>query len=136
MNFKRALWIALLVYGISFIVGSLILVFSGLDLTQVSDVPDIFLYVNILVTVILAVLFTMFYFKDKKVKRNAKEGFYFGLVLILVGFILDIVIFSLGSLASESSLDLLDYYSNPIFWLSLVLIIVTATVVGAIKGRK
>ena len=76
------------------------------------------------------------YFKDKKIKRNAKEGFYFGLVLIIIGFILDGILFTVGAIAGGTQFDVLAYYTSPFFWAALVLVVITTTIVGAVKGKK
>ena len=136
MNLKRAIGVGLLTYLASFIIGIIIMFAMGVDPSQGSEIPKSAFIVNIIITLILAGLFTLFYFKDKKIKRSAKEGFMFGIVLIIIGFILDIIIFTLTSMMTTTQVDLLEYYSDPIFWLALILFVLTTTIVGAIKEKK
>ena len=90
MNLKRALWVGALTYITSFIIGMVPLLFIDIDITDASSLPQSFFIVGIILSVILATLFTLLYFRDRKIKRNAKEGFYFGLVLIGIGFTFDL----------------------------------------------
>lgn len=136
MNIKRAVGVGILTYLIAFIIGMIVVGISGVDATNPAEVPKSVLYINIVITIIIAALLTLFYFKGKHTKANVKEGLLFGIVLVIVGFILDIIIFLIFSSASQSEFDLMEYYSNPIFWVSLVLLLITTSVVGWIKGRK
>jgi len=136
MNVKRAIGVGLLTYLVSFILGIIVMFAMGVDPSQGSEIPKSAFIVNIIITLILAGLFTLFYFKDKKIKRNAKEGFLFGIVLIIMGFILDVIIFTLTSIMTSTQINILEYYSNPIFWLALILFVLTTTIVGAIKEKK
>ncbi|MBI2449082.1 hypothetical protein HYV49_02175 [Candidatus Pacearchaeota archaeon] len=136
MNLKRAIWVAVLTYAISFIIGLIVMMIMGVDPTNLTEIPNNVLYISIILTIIIAVFFTLLYFKGKRIKPNAKEGFYFGLILIIVGTILDIIIFSLSSLATGTQQSLIEYYSNPFFWIALILLLATTTIVGVLRGRK
>ena len=136
MNIKRALWVSVLTYAASFIIGLIVMTLMGIDPTNLAKIPNNVLYISILLTIIIVALFTLFYFKGKNIKPSAKEGFYFGLVLIILGTILDVIIFSLSSLATGTQQSLIEYYSNPLFWITLILLLATTTIVGAVKRRK
>jgi hypothetical protein len=137
MNFKRALWVGVLTYFVSFIVGLIPMMIMGFNPSQMTDVPQSFFIIGIIISVILAALFTLLYFKDRKISPSAKEGFYFGLTLVIIGSVLDVIIFSIGSIAGGGNeMDILGYYSNPLFWVALVLFIVTTTTVGYFKSKK
>ena len=136
MILKRAIWIAAVNYALSFIIGLIPMALIGADPSQMSDLPVGFFVIGIAISVILAICFTSVYFKDKHTKPSAKEGFYFGLVLMIVGFILDFIIFLILSLTSSSGTDVFSYYSSPMFWLAALLVLATATLVGSIKGKK
>ena len=123
-------------YITSFIIGMVPLLFIDIDITDASSLPQSFFIVGIILSVILATLFTLLYFRDRKIKRNAKEGFYFGLVLIAIGFTFDLAIFTISGLATGYETDIFSYYSNPLFWVATVLFVATTTTVGWIKGRK
>ncbi|MEK6844064.1 MAG: hypothetical protein AABX83_01415 [Nanoarchaeota archaeon] len=134
MNIKRAIWVGVVTYILSFIVGMVSAILIGFDINQ-AEMPTSFYVIGIIISIVLAGLFTLVYFRDKKIKASAKEGFYFGLVLIIIGFIMDIIIFSIGA-AAGSEMDILAYYSNSMFWIALVLFVATTTIVGAIKRKK
>ncbi len=136
MNLKRAIWVGVVMYILSFIIGIIPFLITGADPTQMSDPPTSFFVIGIIISIILSIIFSLVYFKGKKIHPSAKEGFYFGLTIIVVGFVLDAIIFFLSSLAVESEMDILSYYSNPLFWVALVLVIATTTIIGAMKGKK
>ena len=136
MNLKRAIWVGLLTYVLSFIFGLVVMFFLGVDPAQTSEIPRSFLIILILVSLVFAGLFSLFYFKDKKIKPSAKEGFLFGLVLVAVGFILDVIIFGISNAFTETQQDLIAYYSDPLFWVALILFVAVTTIVGALKKRK
>ena len=136
MILKRAIWIAAVNYALSFIIGLIPMALIGADPSQMSDLPVGFFVIGVAISVILAICFTSVYFKDKHTKPSAKQGFYFGLVLLIVGFIFDIIIFILSFLASGSGMEIFSYYANPVFWLAALLVLVAATLVGSIKGKK
>ena len=135
MNVKRAIGIGLVAYLCSFILSIVVVLLYGLDLTQTGNAPKLILIINILISIVLVTLFSLFYFKDKKLNADIKEGLHFGFVLIIIGFILDFIGFSI-SFAVGSKQDIILYYSNPYFWIALTLLIATTAVVGYIKGKK
>lgn len=136
MNLKRASWVAVLMYITSFIVGLIPMIVMGVDTTQLSEFPTSFFIVGILISVILAVFYTLFYLRDESIKRTPKEGLLFGLIVIVAGFILDGIMFGIMILTGQSQFDLAAYYTNIFFWLAAVLVIVTTTLVTYLKGRK
>ena len=136
MNLKRATWIALVMYISSFIVGLIPLFFMGINTTNMDELPANFFIIGVIISIVLAGLFSLLYFKDKKIQRNAKEGFYFGLAIIVMSFILEMIISLIFSLMVPNIPDMFSYYSTPAFWISLVLVIATATLVGKFKSKK
>ena len=135
MNVKRAVGIGAVAYLCSFVLGIIVVLLYGSDLTQTGKTPKLMLIINILISVVLVALFSLYYLKDKKLKADVKEGLYFGFVLIIIGFVLDFIGFSI-SLAVGSRQDIITYYSNPYFWVALALLIATTAIVGYIRGKK
>jgi hypothetical protein len=130
MNLKRAIWMGALVYIISFILGFIGALIIGIDLTTVKE-PTTGLWIfGIIVTVIVMIIFTIWYFKGKELKASAKEGFLFGITTVILGFILDLLI----SFILRRVQDLSSYYSNPLFWVTLFILLITSTVVGWARG--
>ncbi|MBI2451863.1 hypothetical protein HYV50_02160 [Candidatus Pacearchaeota archaeon] len=136
MNLKRAVWVGIVTYILSLIIGIVVISLLGFDFTQSAEIPNSIFLINIIITIIVVALFTLFYLKDKKINQNAKEGFFFGLVLIILGFIFDVIIFSISAAATNTQKNIIEYYSNPLFWLALILFLATTTIVGAIKGKR
>lgn len=138
MNLKRAVGIGVVTYIVSLVIGMIVMLIMGFDPSQTSVVPSNMLYAIILVSVIVAGVFTLWYFgfKKKVIKPSLKEGALFGVILVIVGFILDLIIFGVTSLLTNSQINLIDYYSNPVFWVALALFVIVPAVVGWIKGRK
>ncbi|MBI4020366.1 MAG: hypothetical protein HY367_03465 [Candidatus Aenigmarchaeota archaeon] len=77
-------------------------------------------------TIIILVLLTLYYFKHAK--ANAKEGLFFGVVLAIVGIIIDTALM----LALSKPPGLL----NPAFYGALLMVIVIPVIIGWLKGRK
>ena len=136
MNLKRAIGIGLLTYICTFIVGIIAALGMGLDMTSTDTPPPEMFYISAVAAVIIASLFSVWYFKGKNVKPSAKQGLYFGVTLIIIGFIMDIVTFIPYVLGGGSYNDLLSYYANPIFLVTLVLILGTPAAIGHILSQK
>ena len=136
MNLKRAVRISIVMYVISFLLGLIPMFVMGIDPSQVAELPAKYFIIGIVTSIILSGLFSLLYFKGERVKRSAKEGFYFGLALITVGFILDVIIFSITYITTDAQMDIFSYYANPFFWIALILVICTATIAGAIMRKK
>ncbi|MBS3093732.1 hypothetical protein J4456_04090 [Candidatus Pacearchaeota archaeon] len=136
MNLKRALGIGLLTYVLAFVIGIVIMFLFQVDSSDPFSIPPYILYINIGITIILAAFFTLWYLRGKKIKPSVKEGFLFGITLIIIGTVIDVILFSIGALLSDVPMSLLDYYSNPVFWISLLLFLATTTLVGWIAGRR
>jgi heme A synthase len=137
-NFKRALGIGLALYLGTFVVGIVCGVISGQDMSTMQGMPDSFWYVGMVAAVILTALFSMWYFKSPSVVPSAKSGFLFGLTSVVLAFVLDFILFSLGNMSEDpkNHIDLGQYYGDYRFWIIIVLVIVTAKLVGHIKRPK
>ncbi len=123
------------VYLCSFVLGILLSIISSLYFSQTGKTNTIISLINLVLMVVIVALFSLYYFKDNKIKADVKEGLKFGLVLIVIGFVFDWVGF-LISIARNSPQDLINYYSNPYFWIALILLIGTSALVGHIKGKS
>ena len=136
MNLKRAIRIGVLTYITLLIIGGIAISFLGINPMQRDKISNSVFAVHIITTIIIAAVSTLFYLKDKKIKSNAKEGLLFGIVLIIIGFILDMLFVLIYSFISSSKIDLLEYYIDPIFWSGLILLLATTAIIGSIKGKK
>jgi hypothetical protein len=136
MNLKRAIWMGALVYASSFIIGILIAVALEIDFSTATEAPPQVWYIGIVVTIVLSALFTLWYFKDKKIKPAPKEGLLFGFVIVILGSVFDAALIIPYLLLTDSPQDPITYYSNPLFWFTLLLIFATTTIVGWYKGNE
>jgi len=139
MNIKRAIGVGVLTYLSSFIL--IIVSMPIATIMWMNDLSIAFNQIYKIINLILAGLFTLFYFKDKKIKRNAKEGFLFGIVLIIVTSILNIIAgFIQYNLKYPTQITLggaiRTYFSHSSNWITLILFVVTTTIVGAMKEKK
>jgi len=137
MNRKRAFWIAVLLYLATFIVGIGIAIFLGTDLTWEEPISKIHWIWSIMLSVLLAGLFSMWYFKDKKVKSCAAEGCYLGLTFFAVGIFFDLLFlipYLLSGIGDASAL--VGHYKDIWFWVSVILIVLTPVVVGGWSDLK
>ena len=134
MDVKRALWMGFLVYIISFIIGTIVGILMGVDFSTAASVPDSVWAVNIVLAIIIVGTFGVWYFK--KVTPSWKQGALLGIMFVLVGFIIDLLLVIPWIMFSDSPADIVSYYTNPLFWLTLLLIVLTTAVVGWFKGRK
>ena len=134
-KFQRALGMALALYLSTFVVGIVAGLVSGQDMSSMTNIADAFWYVGMVAAVVLTAGFSLWYFKNAKIIPSAKAGFYFGVTVVIVSFVLDFVLFSLGN-TQGAEVDLGRYYGDFRFWVILVLVIVTAKIVGHIKKPK
>ena len=137
MDKKRAIWISVLLYAATFLIGIIVALALGTDLSGETPITKMHWVLSIILSVILAGLFSLWYFKGKKVEINQKEGLYLGLTFLIVGIFFDLLfIIPYLTLGVGDITALLNYYQDPFFWISVVLIIVTPVVVGKWKEKK
>lgn len=135
MRFKRAIGIAALTYVASFLIGIVVASASGINLLDGQEPTATQWIISIVFTLIIVALFSLWYFSGKGVSASAKEGFYLGLVFFVAGWVLDFILALPLLLSGSSASQLIAYYSNPLFWVSVVLIVLVPVVVGAVKKR-
>jgi len=85
MNLKRVAWTGALLWALIFFEVSILM--FGFKLEEVT--------LNVIHYILLAVLISftaLIYFKDKKIKRNLKEGITLGAMYVAIGLILDTLI--------------------------------------------
>lgn len=129
----RKIYLGLIAYLVSFVIGIINARIMGVDLSQASEVPTPVWIVGVLAQVVLMALFALWYFATPKVVASAKEGLWFGLTCVIVGFIVEILIIIPSILFSHAPVDIGSYYGNPFFWLSLVVTILVPMLVGTLR---
>jgi len=126
MNLKNALWMGVAVYIIPFVIAAL--VSSATDGTAISPSTTGGL-IGLSVTIVILVLFSLKYLKT--VMPSAKEGLMFGIVAGIIGLAIDtIIVISLDVTRPVGNL------ANPLFWFAILFVIIVATMVGLLKGKK
>jgi len=135
MNYKRAFLFSLLAYVISFFVGLIFALIFSVDFSGDEPVPRVMWYVGLVASVIIMASLTFWYFKSDSTKASMCNGLMFGSIAVVLGFILDALIFIPAALSGRAN-DLIKYYSTPLFWITLVAVIATTTLVGYLLGRK
>jgi len=134
MNLKRAIWMSIIAYLVSFVFGLAIVALGGGDAFSENIEFSTWLTLFIFL-IILVYIFASWYFKDKKIKASSKEGFRFALVLFLVSAILDLAVLIPYVLTSGNSSEALAYYASPWFSVAVLLMIATGGFVGY-KNQK
>ena len=135
MNYKRALLLSLLAYVISFIVGLLAALIFSVDFSGDDPIPRSLWYVGIIASIIIMASFTLWYFKSDTTTASTLNGLAFGAIAVVFSAALDALIFTPAALSGRGN-ELISYYSEPLFWITLILVIVTTTLVGYLMGRK
>jgi hypothetical protein len=104
-NFKRALGISFALYVATFIVGIIVGVAAGSDMSSMENISDSFWYYGMVTAVVLTALCAAWYFKNSAIVPSRLSGFYFGATAVVLSFLLDLGLFSLGN-AGGANVDL------------------------------
>lgn len=130
MHVKRGVWIAIVFYVSCLVVCGATAALMGVDLSlSPSEIPSSFWIVSLIEMGVLTAICTKWYLDDVRAK-GARAGFEFGIIALIVGAILDLlVLFPLMTQGGDKS-DLLAFYTLPWFWMSLIILLATAAIVG------
>ncbi len=135
MNLKRAIWISVALYVSTFILGVILTVIAQVSLASPQEIPTVYWIITIVVTVLLTSLASVWYFNKSGVSRNINEGLKLGLTFVLTGLVLDILFFIPLLFTSGTSI-IVEYYSNASFYLTLLLVVASATFIGSRHQSK
>ena len=138
MNKKREIVISVLLYIATFAVGILVGVILGTDFSGETEITTTHWIISIIFSIILAAIFSFLYFKGRGVDASGKQGLKLGLFFLLIGIIFDALFLLPYVFSGSGSMDgVLAYYLDPLFYVSVLLIILTPVVVGMfMMGRK
>jgi hypothetical protein len=131
MILGRAIWMSVLVYIASFIIGILFAVVLGAG-TEIDSVPTSVWLAGAAASVLLMWGFTLWYFRDRRIVGSPREGFLFGVTAVIVGVLFDLLLF-IPVMISGGAGMLLSYWSDWRFLLTVLLVLLTPTLVGALK---
>lgn len=133
MKFRRAVGCAFLAYVLTMIVGIITMAAAGLEMTSMANPPLWLCIVSSIGAALLCWFVAWLYFRGKNIQRGAKYGFYLGIYMVIVGFILDVVMWTVsfpGGTTMEGMQQLLKYYTMRYFWLTFILIFIATTLTG------
>lgn len=136
---KRALIFAVLSYAVSFVIGIAYSLATGYDPSQTVGAQPLSFCITIVAgSAFSAIVATYLYFTHKapKLKADAKHGFKFGITLLVLGTILDAILFlplvvSMGKIEQVAT-----YYGNVYFYVALLGVVASATGVGYWLGKN
>lgn len=134
-NFKRAIGILLVFYIATFVVGIIVGFITSQNMASLNSISRFMWYFGIVVNMLLIALFTRWYFVQKTLVASAKSGALFGLTAVALSTVVDIIIFSVAN-SYGAAVHLGAYYSDPKFWLIVVLSIGTAAFIGYRIGKR
>lgn len=124
MNYKRAIWMSILLYVSSFLLYAVTLAVPYFE-DQNSLKSYIFFWVFIIP---LVLIFSKWFFK--KLQPSTARGFQFGVIIVAVSLILD-GLSALGAYMAKQPLDqFVALYTDWKLYATLVLIVAVASVAG------
>lgn len=140
MKIRRAIGFAVLAYVVSMIAGMIMSVAGGIDMTTMTNPPMWMCIAGVVVSVLVCWKAAWLYFRSPKVAKSTTEGLKFGILLLVIGFILDVVIRGAAYPGEGSFTDtmgkLMDYYKMGYFWVTFVLILIVSTLTGQYMAKK
>lgn len=128
MYFTRALILALVTYGVTFVVGMITGMALGYDFESGGRPPEMLYLVGLISSVIVSYLVALQYFKKKEIIPSPRAGAYLGLVTVLVGFLIDTALIYPQLAAGKT--DVLVYWAHPLFVAAIAAVIATTAFVG------
>lgn len=119
MNYLRILWISLVAYMVSFVLG--IAANVALGLNSVNAETPMIMWIALLVISLLITLFaTIRYFQDTNIIPSVSAWIIFWSIMILFSKVVDLIVFVTAALGASAMVSIGWYYSHPMFWVSLV----------------
>ncbi len=132
MDYKRAIGLGVLAYLVSLLLGVVIAVIFGVDLSSAEIMSTTMWIISIFVQIIVALVFAYWYFAAKAIKHYGwKEGLHLGAIFVIISIVVDFLFILPWIFTSGLPTDILVYYSHPLFWVSVVLFLVCTGLVGS-----
>ena len=135
MNYKVAGITSIGLYIASFIVGMLISSFLNINIVPGTPLPTTFLLVQVALAMLMGAAGTTVYFMKSGVPASAKSGLFFGAISVVVGFVLDFILFIPGMMYGYSLQQLASFYAEPWFWITLISMLMASSLTGFVFLR-
>ena len=135
MQWRRT-WIAALAYVASFALGILNALAFGIDLSAATELPTSVWLVALVIQAVITALFALWYFASKHVEPSWRSGLWLGITFVIVGFVFDFAFVIPSIVLTDAPSDIGAYYSQPLFWVSLVETILIAIGWGALTASR
>jgi len=137
MKLKRAIGISVVVYIASLLIGGVVAAMMGIDPTTTTEISPAMWIAGAVAAVVLSALGALWYFRSAEVATSASEGARFGVTEVVVGFVLDMVVALPAVIADARFFDqVLAYYQQPWFWVTLVLVVLAPVAVGSLRKNQ
>jgi hypothetical protein len=134
INIKRALGIIIVASIASLFVTIIGGKIFGVDLEIVYpiNIPTNMWAFSIGGVIVISLLASSWYLYKQKFTSTAIAGYIFGILFVVIGFLGDII----ALVPHNNGFDiLLGYYAQPIYWLTLIMIIISCTLIGCIMRK-
>lgn len=135
MNIKRATFIGFMTYVATFMLGVLFAYVVGIDMASHVTPLEAWL-IGMLLGMVLMVLATWWYFRPAELKPSVLQGVEFGIVTVLVAFVCDGAMILPYVLATGDFTEPLEYYTHPLFWSTVVLMVVMGGITAKFLDRQ
>jgi hypothetical protein len=136
MNVKRAVYIGFLLWIISFVLGMILFSFYGSPTDSgelTNNAPPV--AVSYALIVIVVGIASYVYFKKADKKEGWRQGLHLGLIFVGVGTLLDAFTLLILYISGRGVGDLVAYYATPLFFVSVILIVLASMFVGFLRKR-
>lgn len=137
MKYKRAIGIGVFVYLVTMLIGMGVGALLGIQPAPGEPIPKEMWMASAVLAIVLSIGAAHWYFRSKSLVPSFRAGLAFGGVLIVVGFVLDVLFFLLSSFEGHDPFALMFmYYRQPAFWITLVLILFGSGSMGVWLEKK
>ncbi len=134
MNIKRTLVFSSLAYISSLAIGYLISLSFGINPLTSEIIPKKLFLIQIFFTCLIIFIFTFAYLEGRGVSSNSKEGLLFSAVVATLWILVESFIFFTKIFFKNSS-NVSNIYLNLLFWITIVIVLLTGAFAGAVKKK-
>ena len=133
MRIGRILIAAIGIYIISFIITIVASVIVGIGpdtYANVESIPVLLWIIALLTTAIVSHFGARWYFSKNGVHAGVQQGLWFGIILSVIGFVLDAAALVLLPETSSFMEALQGYFAEPMLWVAVLIVLAATTFAG------